>query len=329
MKKQYAVIGNPVLHSLSPLIHQRAFDFYQIEARYFAYEVEDFSAFMQYFHAGNQTGNTVSHARDVSRAHDVPLFQEGGFIPYSYLGCQGGLYQKNLKLVPYAGQDFSFPLQGLSVTIPHKKAVLQAADRIGYKARLAGAANTLYWDKGELVAENTDIAGFFAPLEAYFHNNPPFHSALVYGAGGAACAVLTALLHMRELQTVYLCARREEQAQELISHFKAHGDLMREYGLNTKAELRFIPLRHEEFACDLAVNTIPQWGAEAVSPRADFTGVRFAYDLTYKQTPFLEKAQEYGVFCQDGKTMFIEQAKAQFKFWTGLEIPIRCYQDIF
>ena len=143
MKKQYAVIGNPVLHSLSPLIHQRAFDFYQIEARYFAYEVEDFSAFMQYFHAGNQTGNTVSHARDVSRAHDVPLFQEGGFIPYSYLGCQGGLYQKNLKLVPYAGQDFSFPLQGLSVTIPHKKAVLQAADRIGYKARLAGAANTL------------------------------------------------------------------------------------------------------------------------------------------------------------------------------------------
>ena len=52
MKKQYAVIGNPVLHSLSPLIHQRAFDYYQIEARYFAYEVEDFSAFMHYFHTG-------------------------------------------------------------------------------------------------------------------------------------------------------------------------------------------------------------------------------------------------------------------------------------
>lgn len=56
MKKQYAVIGNPVLHSLSPLIHQRAFDFYQIEARYFAYEVEDFSAFMQYFHAETKRG---------------------------------------------------------------------------------------------------------------------------------------------------------------------------------------------------------------------------------------------------------------------------------
>lgn len=328
MKKQYAVIGNPVLHSLSPLIHQRAFDFYQIEARYFAYEVEDFSAFMRYFHSGKQTGDTVSRARDVLRAHDVP-FQETGFIPYSYLGGQDGLYQKNLKLIPYTGQDFSFPLQGLSVTIPHKKSVLQIADKAGYKARLAGAANTLYWDKGELTAENTDIAGFFAPLEVYLHNNPAFHTALIYGAGGAACAVLTALLHLQDLQTVYLCARREEQAQELICHFKAHAGLMREYGLNTKAELRYIPLRHEEFACDLAVNTIPQWGAEAVSPRKDFTDVRFAYDLTYKQTPFLEKAQEYGVVCQDGKTMLIEQAKAQFMLWTGLEIPSRCYQDIF
>lgn len=311
MKKQYAVIGNPVLHSLSPLIHQRAFDYYKIEARYLAYEVADFSAFMRYFYTGRQEENNA-------------------FIPHSYLGSQGDLYQKNQLLIPYTAKDFSFPLQGLSITIPHKKNVLEFADSVSYKARLAGAANTLYWQDGKLIAENTDIAGFYAPLETYLQNNPAFHSALIYGAGGAACAVLTALLHVRDLQAIYLCARREEQAQELINHIKNNASLLTEHGLNVKAEIRYLPLIHEEFPCDLVINTIPQWSADAKSPRENFAGVHFAYDLTYKQTPFLTQAQtEENCHCQDGKTMFTEQAKAQFKLWTGQDIPEQCYTDIF
>lgn len=309
MKKQYAVIGNPVLHSLSPLIHQRAFDYYHIEARYFAYEVADFTAFMRYFHSGEA---------------------EGQFTPHSYLGSQSDLYQKNQSLIPYTAKDFSFPLQGLSITIPYKKNVLEIADTVSYKAKLAGAANTLYWQEGKLAAENTDIAGFYAPLEQYLQNNPAFQSALIYGAGGAACAVLTALLHVQDLQTVYLCARREEQAQELITHIKNNCSLLQEHGLNTKAQIQYLPLLHEEFPVDLAVNTIPQWSADAKSPRTNFAGVRFAYDLTYRETPFLKQAQtEKNCYCQDGKTMFIEQAKAQFKLWTDLEIPEKCWQDIF
>lgn len=311
MKKQYAVIGNPVLHSLSPLIHQRAFDYYQIEARYFAYEVTDFSAFMLYFHTGG--------AEHIS------------FLPHSYIGSQRNLYQKNQSLIPYLEKDFSFPLQGLSITIPHKKNVLEIADSVSYKAQLCGAGNTLYWQEGKLIAENTDIAGFYAPLEAYLHDNPAaFYSALIYGAGGAACAVLAALLHVQDLQTIYLCARREEQAQELMSHIKNNFSLLAQHRLNTKVEIRYLPLIHDEFACDLVVNTIPQWGADAQSPRENFAGVRFAYDLTYKQTPFLRQARTFAnCHCQDGKTMFTEQAKAQFKLWTGLEIPALCYQDIF
>lgn len=311
MKKQYAVIGNPVLHSLSPLIHQRAFDYYQIEARYFAYEVADFSAFMDYFHTGKA--------------------EHTSFLPHSYLDSQRDLYQKNQSLIPYLEKDFSFPLQGLSITIPHKKNVLEIADSVSYKAQLCGAGNTLYWQEGKLIAENTDIAGFYAPLEKYLHDNPAaFRSALIYGAGGAACAVLAALLHVQDLQTIYLCARREEQAQELMSHIKNNFSLLTKHGLNTKAEIRYLPLLHEEFACDLVVNTIPQWSADAKSPRENFANVRFAYDLTYKQTPFLAQAQRFAnCHCQDGKTMFIEQAKAQFRLWTGLEMPEKCYSDIF
>lgn len=311
MNKQYAVIGNPVLHSLSPLIHQRAFDYYGIEARYFAYEVENFADFMQYF----RTGSTQKNAQK--------------FVPYSYLGSQRDLYQKDLSLIPYRKEDFSFPLQGLSITVPHKKHVLEIADYISYKVELAGAGNTLYWLDGKLVAENTDIAGFYAPLEKYLQKNKPFASALIYGAGGAACAVLVALLHLRDLQRIYICARREEQVQTLIVHMKNHLNLLQKHGLNTKVGLCYVPLQHDEFACDLAVNTIPQWSGDAISPRKNFSDVRFAYDLTYKDTPFLAKAREYDVYCQDGKTMFTEQAKAQFKLWTGKDIPAECYQNIF
>lgn len=306
MNAHYAVIGNPVLHSLSPLIHQRAFDFFSIKARYFAYEVQDFKAFAQYFHEG-----------------------KGNFVPYSYLDKSHGLYAGDLKMAPYADRDFAFPVQGLSVTIPHKQAAAAFAQAVGYKVQLAGAANTLYWNSGILTAENTDIAGFYAPLRNYLEKNDSFFSAVIYGAGGAARAVLTALLHIRDLKTVYVCARRAEQAYELIAHFEGNAELLQKEGLNTKARLAYLPLVHEEFPCDLAVNTIPQWGENAESPRRNFTGVRYAYDLTYQKTPFLAQAEQAGCICQDGKAMFAEQAKAQFRLWTGLEIPEQCYADIF
>lgn len=306
MKKQYAVAGNPVLHSLSPLIHQRAFDFFGVEARYFAYEVQDFSAFMEFFRTGR-----------------------GDFVPYSYMGQGKNLYAAERTLTPYTENDAAFPLQGLSVTIPHKKSVLAAADEVCYKAKLCGAGNTLYLKDGRLYAENTDIDGFYAPLKEYCGGQPPFKTALVYGAGGAARAVLTALLHMRELERIYICARRKEQAEELAANFAGQKDVLAENGLNVSAELICLPLPHEEFPCELVVNTIPQWKETDTSPRKDFSGVRYAYDLTYKQTPFLQAAAAFGCVCRDGKTMFVEQAKAQFRLWTGLEIPQSCYADLF
>lgn len=306
MKSHYAVIGNPVLHSLSPLIHQRAFDYYHMEARYFAYEVKDFSAFTEYFRTGM-----------------------GDFVPYSYLNADGDLYAAKRELTAYAERDFAFPMQGLSVTIPYKQDVMQAAEAVGYKAKLAGSANTLYWDKGILTAENTDIAGFLAPLLDYVRKHESFVSAVIYGAGGAARAVMTALLHFQDLETIYVCARREEQAREFIAHFENNADLLGSEGLNTKARFAYLDMGHEEFPCDLAVNTIPQWKETDASPRVSFEGVRFAYDLTYKKTPFLAAAERANCYCQDGKAMFVGQAKAQFKLWTGLEIPEQCCRDIF
>ncbi len=79
----------------------------------------------------------------------------------------------------------------LCVSLPHKEAALQLADRVSDGARAIGAANTLTAVAGELRAENTDWIGVTAALEP--HGPWQGRRAMVLGAGGAARAVVFAL----------------------------------------------------------------------------------------------------------------------------------------
>ena len=77
-------------------------------------------------------------------------------------------------------------IRGCSVTIPHKVGLLPLLDEVSPLAMRVGAANTIYWKGERLCGENTDVAGFMAPLA-----NVPLAGAdvLLLGAGGAARAV--------------------------------------------------------------------------------------------------------------------------------------------
>jgi shikimate dehydrogenase len=77
---------------------------------------------------------------------------------------------------------------GANVTIPHKLAAHDLADERRPAADAVGAANTLSFLDGRIVADNTDAAGFLDAL-----GEPPPPTALVLGAGGAARAVVWAL----------------------------------------------------------------------------------------------------------------------------------------
>ena len=79
---------------------------------------------------------------------------------------------------------------GANVTVPHKGAALALADTLSETAREIGAANTLGFEGEEIRADNTDAAGLLAALPA----SPEGSRALVLGAGGAARAVVWALL---------------------------------------------------------------------------------------------------------------------------------------
>src|ERR1700733_8715861 len=103
---------------------------------------------------------------------------------YQLLPVPPELFAETVPALPGAG------FRGGNVTIPHKQAALDLADEATERATAIGAANTLTFEAGRIVADNTDAPALIAGL--------PFpaagRSALVLGAGGSARAAVWALL---------------------------------------------------------------------------------------------------------------------------------------
>ncbi|MCL2123650.1 MAG: shikimate dehydrogenase [Desulfovibrionaceae bacterium] len=200
-------------------------------------------------------------------------------------------------------------IQGVSVTIPHKEAVMPLLDSLTARARALGAVNTLYWDNGGLCGDNTDVDGFVTPLRGR-----AFAGALVLGAGGAARAALAGLREFG-VPDVAVCNHNKERAQKLAEEFGVrHADWE----------------DRSTYEADLVINATPlgmrgtHEGRNPLPPEA-FTQrhakPRMAYDLIYTPltTRFLAEAEAAGWQTQDGLAMFIAQAQAQFRLWTGRE----------
>ena len=211
-------------------------------------------------------------------------------------------------------------IRGCSVTIPHKVELLPLLDEVSPLAMRVGAANTIYWQGERLCGENTDVAGFMAPLAGV-----PLAGAdiLLLGAGGAARAVAAGLVSP---------APQDRPAHIYVAtpSDKSHLPLAEEFGLT--------PLlwqnRHEP-APLLVINTTPlgmRGKAEDDTPY-DFSlaaqcapsgnTAPLAYDIVYNplETRFLREARAAGRRCISGLEMFFGQGDAQFRLWTGQGLP--------
>ena len=213
-------------------------------------------------------------------------------------------------------------IRGCSVTIPHKVGLLPLLDEVSPLARRVGAANTIYWQGDRLCGENTDVAGFMAPLAGV-----PLAGAdvLLLGAGGAARAVAAGLTAPR-------LEGRPAHVFVATPSDKSHLPLADEFGL---APLLWKD-RHEPPAL-LVVNTTPLGMrgkaeddtpydfllAAQLAPQSDANATPLAYDIVYNplETRFLREAGAAGRRCISGLEMFFGQGDAQFCLWTGQGLP--------
>lgn len=214
------------------------------------------------------------------------------------------------RMVHPQTRELDWKIRGLSVTAPHKSAVMEHLDCIEPAAREIGAVNTIKIDETGLSGYNTDVIGFIGPLVERLGSFNGLRCAVI-GAGGAASAAVWALGQRGAQVTVF--ARTPERGLTLARKFGAQS-----------CDLE--AAKFEGF--DLVVNATPLGTAgelQAKTPvdESQLRGARLAYDLVYNpiETRFLREAQQAGCETLGGIDMLLAQARDQFRLWTGAEPP--------
>ncbi|HEX2850872.1 MAG TPA: shikimate dehydrogenase [Acidimicrobiales bacterium] len=255
------VIGDPVAHSLSPALHNAAFQALGLDWVYAAFPVPAGAA------------NAVAAV---------------------------------------AGMR-ALGIAGLNVTMPHQAEVIRGLDRLSPTAQRLHAVNTIHWEGDDLVGDNTDGAGFLDALRYDEGFDVADRTAVVFGAGGAARAVVLALAGAgaAEIVVVNRTAATGAQCVALAGDAGRLGDE------------RDVP------SADVVVNATPigMIGANEddllLDPSLLHAG-QVVVDLVYHplRTPLLRAAKEQGAAGVSGLGMLIHQAAHAFRLWTGEDPPL-------
>lgn len=201
---------------------------------------------------------------------------------------------------------------GCNVTIPHKETALKIADHISERAKAIGAANTLVFKSGKIFADNTDGIGFINNLKQGAPDwNASSGAALVIGAGGAARAIIYALLE-EGAPKVIIANRTKEKANTLAAFF---GDKV------SVISMRDIP--HSLKDANTLVNTTSLGMTGQPELKVDISNLpktALVTDIVYSPliTPLLEQAKELDLQTVDGLGMLLHQAVPGFEAWFGV-----------
>ena len=265
----FGVIADPVAHSLSPIIHNAAFQQLGMKRVYVPFRIPQ-----------ADLGKWLQHCRALG-------------------------------------------IRGLSVTIPHKEAVIARCNKVESIVRDIGAVNTLVFDDdGTVRGYNTDYRAAMDSLLKLLSIDKdaelPFKGlkCLVLGAGGVSKAIAFGLV--KRGATVVVTSRTKERATKLA---ESVGGKAIEWGM-----------RHH-YAPDILINGTPV----GMHPKMDDTPWNEKYlksdmvvfDTIYnpEQTLLIKQSRAEGCRTITGVDMFIRQAALQFKLFTGEDAPSDLMRD--
>ncbi|MDQ6783851.1 MAG: shikimate dehydrogenase [Actinomycetota bacterium] len=210
---------------------------------------------------------------------------------------------------------------GLSVTMPHKQAVIPGLDRLSPTAGRLGAVNTVIVRQGTMVGENTDGPGLIDALRSEEGWDPTNRRCVVLGTGGAARAVTLSLAEAGA-GAVMVVGRRGDAAQGTAS---LAGPCGRVASIDEVGD------------ADLVVNATPvgMGGSRDGTPLPfDLAPGRLGpgqlvVDLIYAPavTPLLAAAEGRGARTANGFGMLLHQAGRQLAAWTGHTPPLEVMAD--
>lgn len=243
--------------------------------------------------AGSPVGRSLS-----PRLHEAGLRLAG--LEGSSRPVELGLADAS-ELRQLLGREFD----ALSVTSPLKNAAFQLCDEASDVANRANSVNSLLWRDGRVLGESTDGEGFVDSLVDAFGDVITNAHAVVLGSGGAASAILDALIH-HGVASVVVHARNEARVAEVTQRYQ-----------NVFAtSLVYRPV-------DVVVNTLP---VAARSPEAAvLQGVHpatIAVDITYepRDSAWRQRYRDVGCRTLNGLPMLAYQAALQMRWWWGVAL---------
>ena len=207
-----------------------------------------------------------------------------------------------------------YDLKGLSVTIPHKAAMLALMDEVEPLAQKIGAVNTVAIRNGRRFGYNTDVGAAVSAIEAAVRRAGlgPLSSghALLIGAGGAARAIAYGL--QGKVARLTIANRTVERGRKLAAELGAEACALHQVTY---------------LQPDVLINasSVGMWPRVQDCPVPDglLREGMVVFDSVYNpiRTRLLAQAEEAGAATASGVEWFVNQAAAQFELWTGLPAP--------
>jgi shikimate dehydrogenase len=251
-------------------------------------------------------GNPIGHSRSPA-LHGHWLQQYGIKGHYIPIELRPEHFENGIRALPKLG------FRGINVTIPYKETILSMADQVSDRAALIGAANTIMFrEDGGIYADNTDGYGFIANIE---QNAPEWSAkagpALVLGAGGAAKAIVAAMVQAGAPE-VRIANRTRNRAEALRDRFGARV---------TVVDWNMAAGAMAETATIINTTSLGMEGQPPLNLTFEAAPkTALATDIVYAPliTPFLARAAEAGLSTVDGLGMLLHQAAPGFQHWFGV-----------
>ena len=201
--------------------------------------------------------------------------------------------------------------RGLNITMPYKIAAVEVVQELTARAAHAAAVNTLAWQDGGILGDNTDGVGLVHDLCDNLGLIITQRRLLILGAGGATRGVLAPLLGLAPA-IVVIANRTPERAEALAAAFADLG-VTQGVGFSYVGDTPF----------DLVINAtsaslsgdMPPIPSDAIGPQT------VCYDLAYGRSAmgFVRWAQKSGcAMAVQGLGMLVEQAAESFRLWRGV-----------
>lgn len=203
---------------------------------------------------------------------------------------------------------------GFGVTAPYKQVAMEYLDVVEKGASAIGAVNNgVRRDDGTLVGFNTDASGFLSAVQST-GTSVSGRSAVVFGAGGAARAVVWALLDAGA-ESVFVANRTTKRAEQLAHSLSSFGAIVP--GSPTGPE---VTRAMADAAIAVNATTVGMTTDALAFDVSPLPGDALVFDLVYvpPDTPLVRAARREGLAVCNGLEMLIRQGEIAFERWTGI-----------